>query len=143
MEILLNPCRYAYSLKTTHRAKDDVALTNRLFWSQLQRLASDLELCTILRSTLPTTIHETLEYLRKPLFIDGFKKKYGDELSFFHEEDVIAVKLQEQLKAIESEVTGKPTLIIAPRHIWRGIAEYVPVSFLQTDIDIAYCTLSK
>lgn len=143
MEILLNPCRYAYSLKTTHRAKDDVELTNRLFWSQLQRLASDPELCTILRSTLPTAIHETLEYLRKPLFIDGFKKKYGDELSFFHEEDVVAVKLQEQLKAIESEVTGKPTLIIAPRHTWRGIAEYVPVSFLQTDIDIAYCTLSK
>lgn len=143
MEILLNPCRYAYSLKTTHNAKDDVELTNKLFWSQLQRLASDPELCTILRSTLPTVILETLEYLRKPLFIDGFKKKYGDELSFFHEEDVVAVKLQEQLKAIESEVTGKPTLIIAPRHIWRGIAEYVPVSFLQTDIDIAYGTLSK
>lgn len=143
MEILLNPCRYAYSLKTAHHAKDDVELTNRLFWSQLQRLASDPELCTILRSTLPTVILETLEYLRKPLFIDGFKKKYGDELSFFHEEDVVAVKLQEQLKAIESEVTGKPTLIIAPRHIWRGIAEYVPVSFLQTDIDIAYGTLSK
>lgn len=143
MEILLNPCRYAYSLKTAHHAKDDVELTNRLFWSQLQRLASDPELCTILHSTLPTVILETLEYLRKPLFIDGFKKKYGDELSFFHEEDAVAVKLQEQLKAIESEVTGKPSLIIAPRYIWRGIAEYVPVSFLQTDIDIAYCTLSK
>lgn len=143
MEILLNPCRYAYSLKAAHHAKDDVELTNRLFWSQLQRLASDPELCTILHSTLPTVILETLEYLRKPLFIDGFKKKYGDELSFFHEEDVVAIKLQEQLKAIESEVTGKPSLIIAPRYIWRGIAEYVPVSFLQTDIDIAYCTLSK
>ena len=41
IEILLNPCRYAYSLHTQHNAKDDTELTDRLFWNQLFRLAND------------------------------------------------------------------------------------------------------
>lgn len=143
MEILLNPCRYAYSLKTTHNAKDDVELTNKLFWFQLQRLASDPELCTKLSATLPEVINETLELLRKPLFIDCFKKRIGAGQSFFHEEDAVTVELQEQLNSIEAEVSGGAALIIAPRRIWGRIAEHVPTSFLREDLDIAYCTLSR
>lgn len=143
MEILLNPCRYAYSLKTTHNAKDDVELTNKLFWSQLQRLASDPELCTKLSATLPEVINETLELLRKPLFIDCFKKRIGAGQSFFHEEDAVTVELQEQLNSIEAEVSGGAALIIAPRRFWGRIAEHVPTSFLREDLDIAYCTLSR
>lgn len=143
MEILLNPCRYAYSLKTTHNAKDDVELTNKLFWSQLQRLASDPELCTKLSATLPEVINETLELLRKPLFIDCFKKRIGAGQSFFHEEGAVTVELQEQLNSIEAEVSGGAALIIAPRRIWGRIAEHVPTSFLYEDLDIAYCTLSR
>lgn len=143
MEILLNPCRYAYSLKTTHNAKDDVELTNKLFWSQLQRLASDPELCTKLSATLPEVVNETLELLRKPLFIDCFKKRIGAGQSFFHEEDAVTVELQEQLNSIEAEVLGGAALIIAPRRIWGRIAEHVPTSFLREDLDIAYCTLSR
>lgn len=143
MEILLDPCRYAYSLKTTHNAKDDVELTNKLFWFQLQRLASDPELCTKLSATLPEVINETLELLRKPLFIDCFKKRIGAGQSFFHEEDAVTVELQEQLNSIEAEVSGGAALIIAPRRIWGRIAEHVPTSFLHEDLDIAYCTLSR
>lgn len=38
IEILLNPCRYAYSLHTEHNAEADTKLTNELFWNQLYRL---------------------------------------------------------------------------------------------------------
>ena len=39
IEILLNPCRYAYSLHTEHNAEADTRLTNELFWNQLYRLS--------------------------------------------------------------------------------------------------------
>lgn len=37
VELLLNPCRYAYSLHAAHHAKEDVELTDKLFWDQLYR----------------------------------------------------------------------------------------------------------
>lgn len=45
IEILLNPCRYAYSLRTEHNAKADTELENELFWNQLYRLSLDKESC--------------------------------------------------------------------------------------------------
>ena len=42
IEILLNPCRYAYSLHTEHNAEADTRLTNELFWNQLYRLSTKI-----------------------------------------------------------------------------------------------------
>lgn len=53
MEILLNPCRYAYSLHTQHNASYDAELTNKLFWNQLYRLSKDHVLCAELKNFLP------------------------------------------------------------------------------------------
>ena len=38
IEILLDPCRYAYALHAAHHAKEDTELTDGLFWDQLYRL---------------------------------------------------------------------------------------------------------
>ena len=61
IELLLNPCRYAYSLKTTHIAKDDVELTDNLFWNQLLRLSFNHNLCEELKAELPKEINEYLK----------------------------------------------------------------------------------
>ena len=39
IEILLNPCRYAYSLRTKHKSEEDTLLESQLFWNQLYRLS--------------------------------------------------------------------------------------------------------
>lgn len=56
IEILLNPCRYAYSLHTEHNAEADTRLTNELFWNQLYRLSNDEHLVEQLRDVLPDNI---------------------------------------------------------------------------------------
>ena len=83
IEILLNPCRYAYSLHTAHNAKDDTELTDRLFWNQLFRLSLDEQLCTQLADFLPTNIKSILDELRQPNFSQFFKKSGGTEDSFY------------------------------------------------------------
>lgn len=57
IEILLNPCRYAYSLRTEHNAKADTELENELFWNQLYRLSLDKESCQELQDFLPKEIN--------------------------------------------------------------------------------------
>ena len=74
IELLLNPCRYSYALRTSHNAKDDTELVNRLFWNQLYRLAQDKDLCAQLSAYLPPQINDTMEALREPVFQSFFEK---------------------------------------------------------------------
>lgn len=60
IEILLNPCRYAYSLRTEHNAKADTELENELFWNQLYRLSLDKESCQELQDFLPKEINTSV-----------------------------------------------------------------------------------
>ncbi len=74
IELLLNPCRYSYALRTSHNAKDDTELVNRLFWNQLYRLAQDKNLCVQLSAYLPPQINDIMEALREPVFQSFFEK---------------------------------------------------------------------
>ena len=73
IEILLNPCRYAYSLRTEHNAKADTELENELFWNQLYRLSLDKESCQELQDFLPKEINTILATLQKPVFREYFR----------------------------------------------------------------------
>ncbi len=141
IEILLNPCRYAYSLHTSHNAKDDTELTDRLFWNQLFRLAMNEELCSQLSDFLPKNINSIIKELRKPNFSRFFKKSGGTEDSFYQNLRDIDNSLISELEAINSEDDN--TLIIAPQRLWNRIAEYVNVSFIKEDNGINYLTISE
>lgn len=133
MEILLNPCRYAYSLHTPHNAEDDTRLVNDLFWNQLFRLSEDSELVEQLRPILPTQINEILQHLQVEYFADYFKSTAKPNQQFFQELRPLSEKLKEQLKEIDSIPVDEPTLIIAPENLWARIAQMVHVEFPVVD----------
>ena len=129
MEILLNPCRYAYSLHTTHNAEDDTKLVNDLFWNQLFRLSRDSELVEQLRLVLPSQINDILQSLQVEYFAEYFKNTAKDNMLFFQELRPLSEKLQKQLKEIDAIPTDEPTLIVAPENLWARIAQMVHVGF--------------
>lgn len=141
MEILLNPCRYAYSLHTLHNAEDDTKLVNDLFWNQLFRLSEDVELVKQLRPVLPTQINEILQHLQVDYFSDYFKSTAKPNQQFFQELRPIREKLKEKLKEIDSIPVAEPTLIIAPENLWARIAQMVHVEFPVVDDEQKYLSV--
>lgn len=133
IEILLNPCRYAYSLHTSHNAEDDTKLVNDLFWNQLFRLSEDSELAEQLRPVLPIQINEILQHLQVEYFANHFKSTAKPYQQFFQELRPLGKKLKEQLKAIDSIPVDEPTLILAPENLWARIAQMVHVQFPVID----------
>lgn len=129
MEILLNPCRYAYSLHAQHKAEADTALANDLFWNQLYRLSSDERLVDSLRGFLPAGITHILEDLRQPYFQAYFHQTANPDRHIFHELRPLSAETLGELEHISAIPSGEPTLIIAPRNIWARLAQYVPLSF--------------
>ena len=142
IEILLNPCRYAYSLHTKHNAKDDTELTDRLFWNQLFRLSTNEELCEQLKGFLPENIKIILNELRQPNYSKFFKKSGGTEDSFYQNLRDIDNSLIDELESINNENEVK-TLIIAPQRLWNRIAEHIQLSFIRVEKDIEYLMIDE
>ena len=133
MEILLNPCRYAYSLHTTHNAEDDTKLVNDLFWNQLFRLSKDSELVEQLRLVLPFQINDILQSLQVEYFAEQFKNTAKKNQQFFQELRPLGKELSNQLRKIDSIPADELTLIVAPENLWSRIAQMVRVEFPVVD----------
>lgn len=142
IEILLNPCRYAYSLHTAHNAKDDTELTDRLFWNQLFRLSENEELCRQLEDLLPKNILAILERLNQPYFSRFFKKSGETEEAFYQELRDMDESLVGKLERIDQMNEGK-TLVIAPQRLWNRIAEHVRLSFIREEAGIDYLMIDQ
>ena len=135
MEILLNPCRYAYSLHTSHNAEDDTKLVNDLFWNQLFRLSENNELVKQLRPILPTQINGILQHLQVKYFADYFKSTAKTNQQFFQELRPLSKKLLENLSHISQIPADEKTLIVAPNNLWPRIAQVVPLQFPDHEKD--------
>lgn len=129
IELLLNPCRYAYSLKTTHIAKDDVELTDNLFWNQLLRLSFNQSLCEELKSELPEEINEYIKKLQDPFFAEAFKAEAKDGYQFFQELVPLSGSVISKLRDLDDASEKEDILVIAPKDIWPRIAQYVSLKF--------------
>ena len=129
IEILLNPCRYAYSLHTEHNAEADTKLTNELFWNQLYRLSTDEHLVEQLRDVLPDNIGTIISSLRVDYFSEYFRTTANLERQFFQELRPISDELVENLNQISEIPETEATLLIAPSNLWSRLAQYIPLSF--------------
>lgn len=129
IEILLNPCRFAYSLHTEHNAEADTKLTNELFWNQLYRLSTDDQLMEQLRDVLPDNIGKIIDKLRVDYFSEYLKSTAKLESQFFQELRPLDDELVEQLKGIALIPESEETLLIAPSNLWARLAQYIPLSF--------------
>ena len=143
IEILLNPCRYAYSLHTLHDAKSDTELADKLFWNQLFRLSQQPDLCASLSSLLPPSINEILAQLQKPYFEDLFNESALGNEQLFQELAEISSGLQSQLTAIDSDSSAGDVLIVSPRSLWGKLAQYISLSFIDQTDSIEFKILSK
>ena len=138
IEILLNPCRYAYSLRTSHKAGDDTQLENSLFWNQLYRLSEQPELCEKLREFLPKEIKSILQAIQRPHFAEYFSSTATEISQFFQELRPIDVSLENQLQQIAETPQEEPTLIIAPQNLWPRIAQHIPMQFPANQHDFIF-----
>lgn len=129
IEILLNPCRYAYSLHTEHNAEADTKLTNELFWNQLYRLSTDERLVEQLRDVLPDNIGTIINSLRVNYFSEYFRTTANLERQFFQELRPISDVLIKKLNQIAVIPESEATLLIAPSNLWSRLAQYIPLSF--------------
>ena len=129
IEILLNPCRYAYSLRTAHNAEEDTKLENQLFWNQLYRISKEPELCESLKDFLPKEIKSILEKIKKPHFAEYFSYTANVIPQFFQELIPLSKSLIKSLSAISETPKDEPALIIAPQDLWPQIAQHVPLQF--------------
>ena len=147
IEILLNPCRYAYSLHTKHNAKEDTELTNELFWNQLYRLSKDKSLCDSLRDFLPAQINKILATLQQDMYADHFKKTAKISKQFFQELRPLDSELEKKFKGIAklgkvSSSEAERVLLIAPKNLWPRIAQYIPVQY-PSDTSDDFRVISK
>lgn len=140
IEILLNPCRYSYALRTEHTAKADTELVDRLFWNQLLRLSQDPELCDELKDFLPKKINSILDEIRQPEFNKFFSKHSETEERFYQSLRNVDGNIIQSLREIESH--SKKSLIVAPEMLWGRIAQYVHVAFPYISEGIDYKAIS-
>ena len=138
IEILLNPCRYAYSLHTEHNAEADTRLTNELFWNQLYRLSNGEHLVEQLRDVLPDNIGTIINSLRVDYFSEYFRTTANLERQFFQELRPISDTLIKKLNQIAVIPESEATLLIAPSNLWSRLAQYIPLSFPGSKISNAY-----
>ena len=138
IEILLNPCRYAYSLRTEHNAKADTELENELFWNQLYRLSLDIESCKELQDFLPKEINTILRTLQKPVFCEYFKNSSNVEKHFFQELRPLSNKVHSQISNIVTETEDSNVLVIAPKDLWPRIAQIIPLHLGHMKNRVAY-----
>lgn len=141
MEILLNPCRYAYSLHTEHNATADTELTDKLFWNQLFRLSQDSALCSELRDFLPKEIDAILDAIRQPEYTNYLKKEAHTDTQFFQEVLETNHKVVESLERINAAT--ERSLIIAPKSLWARIAQHVRVAFPKTENTFEYSVVDS
>lgn len=143
IEILLNPCRYAYALHTTHNSKDDAELADRLFWNQLFRLSAQPELCDSLSKLLPESLNDILVQLREPYYEPFFASSGDSGEQFFQELSEPDQKIVEKLAEMESYQNGESSLIVAPSNLWGIIGKLAHVSFYDGDDSISWKTISR
>lgn len=143
VELLLNPCRYAYSLHAAHHAKEDVELTDKLFWDQLYRLSLEPELCERFADFFPSEITNILKELQKPWYAEYFKRESSSASSFFQTPGDLDASIVTALDGIDAKVGDGTALIVAPRELWGYVAQHVTVSFVCYDDSLAYCPFDR
>ncbi|MBR5347162.1 MAG: UvrD-helicase domain-containing protein [Deltaproteobacteria bacterium] len=129
IELLLDPCRYAYSLLAQHKADKDVELTDGLFWNQLYRLAQYPERCRELKEFLPDDIERRLMLLNTSPYKKFFKGAAQKREKFFKDRIPLSKKTNDELKSLADAASQGRVLLVAPRSLWPDLALRLPLSF--------------
>lgn len=141
-EMLLNPERNSYGLKTTHNAIEDTEITYHLFINQVARIILSEELYNICKNILESEIIEKINIVKEnPLWdlidFDYFEKKSNDYFRPQPSNNIIPDKSFKQLTENLKE-NGKK-IIIAPEFLWEILSCHFDLLFYSDNKKLGYC----
>ncbi|CAA6824818.1 MAG: ATP-dependent DNA helicase RecQ [uncultured Sulfurovum sp.] len=140
IEMLLNPCRYSYGLKTKHTAFQDAQLTYSLFKNQTLRLLSS-PIKTNVLNLLPPDLKSAVLELEKELQLIDFKSIDWESISekYFRPQNSTKIKIKLEEEILKNvEVEEGVVLVIAPEILWHELSQLKKVYFYSSNNSFAY-----
>ena len=141
-EMLLNPERFNYGLKTQHSAVSDTELTYRLFKNQLSRIIVSQSNLDAVKELLPSKAIEAINQISSNsiwAFLDyAYFVKQSNE--FFRPNPTnqnISEQTFNQLKEKLNEVGNK--VVIAPEFLWNTLSHQFDLTFYSDNKSLGFC----
>lgn len=145
IEMLLNPTRFSYGLKTKHNAISDTELTYRLFKNQLSRILVSQTNLDIVKELLPSKVIESINqissnsnwaYLDYEYFVNQSNEFFRPNPTNQNISEETFTKLTEKLNEEGKKV------IIAPEFLWNTLSHQFDLIFYSDNKNLGFC-LSK
>lgn len=141
IEMLLNPNRFSYGLKTQHNAISDTKLTYLLFKNQLLRILSSQSDLSSVKEFLPSEVLHFINQLdNNPIFaalnFEYFERQSND---FYRPNPTNQNISGETLKNLSEKFKQEGNIVvIAPEFIWNTLSHQFNISFYSDDNSLAF-----
>jgi RecQ family ATP-dependent DNA helicase len=142
IEMLLNPKRFSYGLKTKHNAAVDTELTYQLFKNQLSRIISSKHNLDRIKELLPIKAKEFINQLGENTNWSYLDNEYFENESndFFRpnpSNQNISEQTFKQLVEKLNEEGNK--VIIAPDFLWNTLSYQFNLTFYSSNKTLCFC----
>lgn len=132
MEMLLNPERFSYGLKTKHNAKSDTELTYRLFKNQLSRIIISQNTYTDIKELLPSKAIDLINQIsNNPIWallnFDYFLLQANEFFRPNPTNQNISEQTFNQLTEKLNEEGNK--VVVAPEFLWNTLSHQFDLTF--------------
>ena len=142
VEMLLNPERFSYGLKSQHSATSDTELTYRLFKNQLSRIIVSKSNLSAVKELLPAKAIEKINQIcNNPswaLLNYEYFTKQSDE---FYRPNPTNQNISEQTFNELTEKLKEPgnKLVIAPGFLWNTLSHQFDLTFYSDSKSLGFC----
>lgn len=142
IEMLLNPKRFSYGLKTQHNAAADTELTYQLFRNQLSRIISSKQNLDLIKELLPTKANEFIDQLgENPNWIYLDYEYFENESNDFFRPNPSNQNISEQtFKHLAEKLNEEGNIvIIAPDFLWNTLSYQFNLTFYSSNKTLGFC----
>jgi ATP-dependent DNA helicase RecQ len=142
VEMLLNPERFSYGLKTQHSAASDTELTYRLFKNQLSRIIVSQSNLDALKELLPSKAIEAINQISSNsnwalLDYEYFVKQSNEFFRPNPTNQNISEQTFNQLTEKLNEEGNK--VVIAPEFLWNTLSHQFDLTFYSDNKSLGFC----
>jgi RecQ family ATP-dependent DNA helicase len=142
MEMLLNPERFSYGLKTKHNAKSDTELTYRLFKNQLSRIIISQNAYPDIKELLPSKVIDLINQIsNNPIWalldFDYFLLQSNEFFRPNPTNQNISEQTFNQLTEKLNEEGNR--VVIAPEFLWNTLSHQFDLTFYSNNKSFLFC----
>jgi RecQ family ATP-dependent DNA helicase len=142
VEMLLNPERFSYGLKTQHSAASDTELTYRLFKNQLSRIIVSQSNLDTVKELLPSKAIEAINQISSNsnwalLDYEYFVKQSNEFFRPNPTNQNISEQTFNQLTEKLNEEGNK--VVIAPEFLWNTLSHQFDLTFYSDNKSLGFC----